>query len=119
MEQPGTNGENEHDQTAKSENSFDPLKLQSGDCAPQHQSARQEHQLFGPSSQQMQDNGDSAELRRARNEVQQIRRDQNRQTEPPSQALSNHCENRFLSYYGDPPAHLHISDDRKSTERDR
>ena len=73
---PRRHGEHDHQQSPQSEYPLDPFEFENPDQRSEDQRSENEHQSFVPSCQQMENDADGTELRRAGEEVQEIRGDQ-------------------------------------------
>src|SRR6185369_17887955 len=67
----------------------------------------------------MEDNGDSAELRGACDDVEEVRCDQCHYAKPHPQGVANYCKHRLLRDHGDPAAHFHIDNDCDGAKHNR
>ena len=82
----------------------------------QQQPHSEQHNLLRPAGEQMNEDGQAAELRRAGEEIEEIRSHEGCDAKRNAEPIANDGKDRLSSDDSHPAAHLHVHDDGEGSE---
>ena len=111
--------EDEQREAAVAEDPLDPLERHQPEDEPEREDGEDEQRPVGEAREKLERDRDAADLRRERQQVDELAGDERDQTDPEAEPLADRVEDRGLGHRGDAPAHLGVGDDPAHPEHDR
>ena len=113
----GRDGEHEHAQAAVAEHALDPLERRDPDDDRERDHGEEEQPAVGEPGEQLQRDGDAADLGREREQVHDLGSDERAEARLEPDPLADRVEHRLAGDRGDAPAHLGVDDDPGHADR--